>query len=300
MRRLAALLLVLGASIPERPAWGDMEPLPPPPIVISAARADVWATLTTVEGIVATDGGQATVDLRPGGAIRRHADAAAAADDPGWTATPVLAFVAPRLLLLGDTATAWTSIELDELDALRTRLRIEHVGVRPGSAEDASASEADRARVSRLRKRFPRQPDPVVAAFTPLAGAWEERSDAGGDVLARWTIVVEAGDEKDQTRQPSVTLECKEAGDDGVERWVFWREAESGRWIGGIAAGGQLGTWEVHPYASGGVGWSSRWGEVGPTSISIARPADDSGVEVMKIEGCFGEGFRWTRVVDAR
>ncbi len=300
MRRFAALVLMLGAPVLARPAWGETEPLPPPPILISAPRADVWAALTTVEGVVATDGGQASVDLKPGGAIRRHPDASAALDDPGWTATPVLAFVAPRIPLLGGTATTWTSIELDELDALRTRVRIEHVGVRPGSKEEAPADAADRALVGRLRKRFPKRPDPVVAAFTPLAGAWEERSDAGGEVVARWTIAVEAGDERVSTEQPFVTLERKEAGDGGVDRWVFWREAESGRWIGGLAAGGRPEAWEVHPYGGGGIAWSNRWCELGPTSMSIGQPARDGVLEVERVVGCFGEGFRWTRPADTK
>ena len=301
MRRITALLLVLWAFVPARPVCAESEPLPPPPIVISAPRADVWAALTTVEGLFALYGGQVTVDLRPGGAIRRHADARAAADAAGWTTTPVLAFVAPRLLVLGgDTPSAWTSIELDALDRLRTRVRFEHVGVAPGSNGGSRADAEDAASVARLRKRFPSRPDPVVTALTPLVGTWEERSEQGGPVLARWTIAVEPGEALDgrpaghAPKPASASMERRATGDGGADRWVFWRETGSGRWIGGLVDGGR--SWEIDPYECGGIGWTDRWGELGSLTYSIEHPPKDGTAEMERIDGCLGEGFRWTRV----
>lgn len=305
MRRWTALLLLLGASVRARPVCAESEPLPPPPIVISAPRADVWAALTTVEGLSTRDGGQVTVDLRPGGAIRRHADARAAADAAGWTTTAVLAFVAPRLLVLGgDTPSAWTSIELDALDRLRTRVRFEHVGIAPGSKADARADADDAASVARLRKRFPNRPDPVVTALTPLVGTWEERSEQGGPVLARWTIAVDPGDEPEaRAARPeglpaSASLTRKPTGDGGADRWVFWREAASGRWIGGLVGGGR--PWEIDPYECGGIGWSDRFGELGGVTYSMEHPPAGGEVAVVRIDGCIGNGFRWTPVAEPK
>lgn len=193
MRRLVILVLIGSFDSGMRSARAETEPLPDPPVVLFASRTDVWKALTTAEGIAATDGGQAVVDLRPGGAIRWHSDPRAQADAAGWTSRSVLVFVAPRLLVLGDDAPAtWTVIELDELDSRRTRMRIEHAGVAAGSKVEMAAEETDRALVVRLSKRFPVQPDPVVAALSPLVGAWAERADGGVDVVARWTRAVEA------------------------------------------------------------------------------------------------------------
>jgi uncharacterized protein YndB with AHSA1/START domain len=279
MVRVIVLGLVLTAPFVSATAHAEEEPLPPPPIVISAPRVEVWAALTTVEGILATEGGQATVDLRPGGAIRRHADAKAEPLAPGWTSTPVLAFVAPRILILGEeTPATWTSIELDELDPLRTRVRIEHAGIAAGVKVAAAAEEHDAAFVARLAKRFPAKPDPVVAAWTSLVGIWEERSEAGREVLARWTIAFDTSDGPGATDRTAISLERRAEDDGSVDRWVFWRQNESGRWIE----------------------WSNRWSDLGSRAFSIETPPHDGVVEMEIIEGCIGRAFRWTRAAEPK
>jgi len=304
MRHPAVLALALCAPLGVRSTMADEEPLPDPPILISAPRQDVWAALTTAAGLAALEGGQATVDLRPGGSIRRHADAKAPADAAGWRTWPVLAYVAPRLLVLGgDTPAGWTSVELDALDRLRTRVRIEHVGGPTGSTERVRMEADDAAFVARLRRRFPSRPDPVVTALMPLIGSWEERSEEGGPVLAWWTIEVGRGDElygrsEGRARKPaSASLERKEASDGSVDRWIFWREAESGRWIGGRVGGGAS---ELDPYEGGGIGITDRRGELGALTYSIERPAADEEIAVERIEGCIGVGFRWRRAGSAK
>jgi len=304
MRRPLVLVLALLAPWPARPAHAEWDPLPPPPVVISAPRADVWAALTTAEGIVTTDGGQAIVDLRLGGSIRRHPDPNAGVGDAGWTSRTVLAFAPPRLLLLADdTPTTWTALELDALDGLRTRLRVEHVGVVAYSQAALAAEAADRALVVRLEKRFPKRPDPVVTAFTALAGTWEERRDGKPDaereVLARWTIAVEPGDEAADA-PPSVALERASPTGERIERWVYWREAQTGRWIGGLVDGAGIAAYELTPYASGGIGWSCLRSLPGPEAISIEALPRDGVVDVDRVYGCIGEGFRWTRTAVAK
>jgi len=216
----------------------------------------------------------------------------------------VLAYVSPRLLLLGDdTPTTWTALELDALDGLRTRLRLEHVGVAANSKAAGAAEASDRAFVARLERVLPQKPDPVVAAFTALAGAWEERrlgrTGAELDVLRRWTVAVDPGDVELEL-QPSVVLEGTSPTGGRLERWVFWREAESARWIGALVVGGELAAYEVTPHASGAIGWFWRWAMPGPEEVSIGPAARDGSVRVWRTYGCCGEGFDWTRAAVAK
>jgi hypothetical protein len=294
MRRVLLVALSL-VALDARRVVAEQVPPPPPPIVISAAKDTVWAALTTVEGIVATDGGQATVDLRPSGAIRRHADARAAADAPGWTSTRVLAIVAPRLLVLGgDGPTSSTAIELDALDDERTRLRIEHTGVVAGTDEATATDEHDRRLVTRLLARFPPKPDPVVAAAQLLVGSWDERADVDQPVVARWTVVVHS-EEREPRREPAVTFERVTLDGSETERWAFWRDPRSGRWAGGVVNGTPPAAWEIRAFRNQGLAWSDEWHELGGRTIVIEAPPRDDAVTVMTVEGCLGTQARWTR-----
>ncbi len=298
MRRILAIALVVSFASSGRSARAEWEPLPDPPIVFDASRTDVWKAVTTAQGIAALEGGVATVDLRPGGTIRRHADPTAEADAEGWTSRSVLAFVAPRLLLLGDeTPATWTVIEFDELDSRRTRMRIEHVGVVAGSKAATMAEAEDRGLVARLEKRFPKQPDAVIAALTPLVGTWEERADGRDEVVARWTIAVEAGVD-DQMDPPSVSLLRTLIAGDGSEHWVYWKDAESGRWVGGLVEGARAAGWEIGSGRDGSVWLSNRWAE---RATYIQPPQRDGSVKVGTSEGCCGGAlYRWTRATEAR
>lgn len=285
MRRVRwfAVVVVAAFLFPRRhDAHADRPPTPPPPVVISAPRADVFAAMTTVEGIVATDGGAAIVDLRTGGTIRRHPDREARPDAAGWTTQRVLAVVAPRLLVVeGPAADETTVVELDALDAVRTRLRFEHV--RPAGA--TGPDEGDHALVSRLRRRFPDRPDPVLAVATPWAGAW--RAAPGAEASeARLSIEVTA---------TTVVVRLDGTAFDG--RWGLTLDPTSARWSC-VALDGPPVAWSLA--ADGAALWFGDDHADDPTDLGLV-PDDDGGLRLEVVEGCLGAPpVRFVRVAAAK
>ncbi|MBL9088990.1 MAG: SRPBCC domain-containing protein [Planctomycetia bacterium] len=285
MRRVRRFAVVVVAALllaQRHDAHADRPPTPPPPVVISAPRADVFAAMTTVEGIVATDGGAAIVDLRTGGTIRRHRDREARPDAAGWTTQRVLAVVAPRLLVVeGPAADETTVVELDALDAVRTRLRFEHV--RPAGA--TGPDEGDQALVSRLRRRFPDRPDPLLAVATPWAGAW--RAAPGSDASeARLAIEITA---------TTVVVRLEGTAFDG--HWGFTRDPVTARWAG-VALDGPPVAWRVEADA-GGLRFGDDHADI-PTDLGLV-PDDDGGLRLEGVEGCLGvPPVRFVRVAAAK
>lgn len=274
-RRLRLALALIAPSVvslasSDPMACAEQEPRLPPPTVLSAPRLDVFAAMTTAEGIIATDGGAAVVDLRPGGTIRRHRDREARPDAAGWTTQRVLAVAPPRLLVLeGPASDETTVVELDALDAMRTRLRFEHVRSASSSGPDA----ADVALVAGLRRRFPDRPDPVLAVATPWAGVW--RAAPGAD----------APDARLSVEVTDTTVVVALEGTAFAGRWGFTRDPASARWSG-IALDGPPVAWRVDADA-GGLSFGDDHAEI-PTDVRIAS-ADDGGLVLEGVEGCLGE-----------
>ncbi len=117
-------------------------------IEIPASPSEVWSALTTADGWRRLGVAFAAVDFRTGGIIETSYAADAAAGAPGAIHNQIVAYVPGRMLAIrnvkappgfphaAEYAATATVMELDPVDADRTRLTLTATGFAPGPAYD--------------------------------------------------------------------------------------------------------------------------------------------------------------------
>ena len=138
-------------------------------IDVPAPQQAVFDALTTSDGFRSWAAPVARVDLRIGGEIESNYDAAAKLGQPGNIHNRILAYVAPRLLVIRNVqappgfadpelfAKTVTTIELARLDDSHTRVTLTNSGYGPGPGFDRLYRHfewGDAYTLAELRRRF--------------------------------------------------------------------------------------------------------------------------------------------------
>jgi hypothetical protein len=154
-------------------------------LVVPAAASEVWSLISTAEGWRTWAAPVAAVDLRSGGFIETSYAPSARIGDPGNIRNRVLALAPERLLVIqiADAPPGFphedlarqltTAIELEPLDAARTRVRISMMGYRDEPGFDALYAFFDRGNaftLTKFRERIERGPVDWQAAQVPATG----------------------------------------------------------------------------------------------------------------------------------
>jgi uncharacterized protein YndB with AHSA1/START domain len=137
-------------------------------IVLPAPRAEVWALFASTEGLASWVAPVIAIDLSIGGLWEASYDPAAQLGDAANIHNRVISYLPERMLSvrierappgfphLEDAVRTWSVVEFEEVDALRTRVRVWGLGYGHGPGFDALYGHFEQGNLWTLQRLFRR------------------------------------------------------------------------------------------------------------------------------------------------